>query len=195
MISFKKKKKKVKPDEGQRMLASVATGLKIGEPNSDIAHIQKVLELATSGNYEKKIKDPVKKKLDENHENFLKIMKKSQEDFDAKQKKQLKEFQRQKKFWYRMKYKVRAKYRVFKLHMKEIGAFIKHEFYTVRRLIFLIHNLFFGAQYKNRKLFYSYKDQVIKAHGYMKGEIRYNSLIRNLTKGAELNKKLIEGNY
>jgi hypothetical protein len=189
-----KRNKKVKPNHRKKVLRSISEGLKLGETNKEIGHIQKVLNLATSGDYKgKPIYSPlINRKLEEDHKKFFSIMLKGQERFDAEQKKKLEELKRQNKFWYKTKSKIRAKYMTFRLNMKEIGAFIRHEFYSIRKLIFLTHDLFFGPNYKNRKLFYNYKDQIIRAQGYMKGEVRYNSMIRNITNGAKLNKKLLK---
>ena len=202
MNIFKKRKK---IDEGERILGSLHEGLKLGEENNDIEYMKKVLALTESG-YNKIGDDTDFKSLKEKDDFFQKnsinrikenivfhqLMEKKQQRFELKQKKQLEEFKNRNKFWYRTKKTIRAKVSVFNEKMGEIWSFVKHEFLTIRKLMFFIYDLFFGKEYKNRKLFYGYKDQLIESNGYTKGEKRFNTIVRNITKSAELNKRILK---
>ena len=112
--------------------------------------------------------------------------------FENSDQKKLERLKKEKNFWFRTKAKALGKYMTFKLKMSEIWSFVKHEFLTVRKLIFLINDQFFGREYKNRKIFYHEKDKFIKNNGYAHGEVKFNSLVRNITKGVDLNKRLLK---
>jgi hypothetical protein len=184
-------REKEKINESNRILGSLVEGLKFGEENKDIEHIKKVLELATTGEYETQFSS-VDEKIKKDDSAFFNLMKGFQENFDLEQKKKMEDFKKRNKFWYKFKSNISTKFKLFGEKMVEVWSFIKHEFLTIRKLIFFINDQFFGKEYKNRKLFYLYKNQLIESNGYTKGERRYNTIVRNITKGAELNKRIIE---
>ena len=187
-----KRKKKID------ILKSVSEGLNEGQSNKGISYLKKLIKKSQEVklNEDNFVSYEEKQKASE----LLTIMHRLEKKFDESDAQKLKKVKMRsfsKMKWYRKFWnKVKIKHYKFKISMKEkwnnIWSFCKHEFLTLRKLIFFIHDQFFGAEYKNRKLFYLYKKKYINANGYAKGEKEFNNMIRNLTKGVELNKKLME---
>lgn len=194
------KKKKPKTNEGERILKSVVRGLNTGIPTKETEHMRLVVNLAESGQFKPteegnelvKMINAAKEEQNKMEENVYDILRKKSEEFEKRKIEEEKERKKMNKFFYKWKYKLRAKFRIFKEKVLEIWSFIKHEFYTMRRLVIFTNDLFFGSSIKNRKLFYNHKKTLIIKEGYYKGEKRYNSMIKNITKGAEINHKMIE---
>jgi len=195
MDIFKKKSgdKKVTVERTD-MLKSVVGALKTGEIDKNVEHIQKVHELAGSDKFKNKfnLKD-LEVKLEKDNEKFLAMILGRQEQYTKMKALNEREIKKAKKSWfYRMKLKSRVQLKIFKNKMNEIWSFIKHEFLTMRKLVFLINDLFFGKERKNRKLFYNHKETLIQKRGYYKGELKYNNVIRQLTKAADINHNMIK---
>ena len=154
MDIFKKKSgdKKVTVERTD-MLKSVVGALKTGEIDKNVEHIQKVHELAGSDKFKNKfnLKD-LEVKLEKDNEKFLAMILGRQEQYTKMKALNEREIKKAKKSWfYRMKLKSRVQLKIFKNKMNEIWSFIKHEFLTMRKLVFLINDLFFGKERKNRK--------------------------------------------
>ena len=195
MDIFKKKKgdKKVTVKRTD-ILESVIHSLNTGESNPDVEHIRKVNEIAGSDKFKNKfnIKE-IHAKLEEDNKAFLNFIHDRQEQYYKVKALNEREIKKAKKSWYyRMKLKSRVQFKIFKHKMNEIWSFMKHEFYTIRKLVFLINELFFGKERKNRKLFYNHKETLIKKCGYYEGELKYNEVIHQLTRAAEINHNLIQ---
>jgi len=176
------------------VLNSVIHTLKTGESNPDVEHIRKVNELAGSDKFKKKFKiNEINAKLEKDNQEFLKMIYNRQEQHAKIKELNKREIKKAKKSWYhRMKLKTKVQFKIFKNKMNEIWSFMKHEFYTMRKLVFLVDDLFFGKERKNRKLFYNHKETLIQKRGYYEGELKYNKVIHQLTKAAEINHKLIQ---
>jgi len=176
------------------VLESIVHTLTTGEPNAEVEHIRKVNELAGSDKFKNKFNiHEIDAKLEKDNQEFLKLIHDRQENFAKVKALNEREIKKAKKSWfYKMKLKTKVQLRIFKDKLNEIWSFIKHEFHTTRKLVFLINDLFFGKERKNRKLFYNHKKTLIEKNGYYKGEVRYNKVIKQLTKAAEINHNIIQ---
>lgn len=205
------KKKEYPKSKKDVVLLDIHKGLVTGEINKTIDYVNALNE--ASKNVDKEYPILLKLAEDTGHLAFLKELESqgkriaTKEEttafflnkydemtniFDQEQIKINEKRKKENKFWNKFKVKVREKYSIFILNMKEIWSFVKHEFLTIRNLIFFIHSLFFGKKYKNRKLLYDSKKRYINKFGYKKGDEKFNMLVNNITRGVEMNKRLIE---
>lgn len=192
MSIFKRKKK----NNRERVLKSVHKGVNEGVINDEIKYINSVYEQSIDTDFLDRLKKDGKRlATDEEHKAFFNTMTKMQNAFDVDRKKQLKEMKKANKPWNKFKKNIKDRCKFFVEKLNEVYVFIKFEFRTIRKLIFFINDQFFGQEFKNRNLFYNHKETLIKSNGYAKGEKKYNGMIKRLTDGVKLNKRLLNGRY